>query len=195
MTAISRPGGPPRGQVVVLNGPSSAGKSSLARELQATLPRAYLHVQLDAFRAMEPLGYFSQVPPELRDLRVAALCRAMNATTAEYARHGQNVLLDHVLPAEAWKYLAEDLAGFIVLLVGVRCSLEVLEARERSRGDRPRGLASSQVRQIHADRAYDFEVDTSHRSPADCAAQVRGWLESNPIPNAFAASGRQHGPI
>lgn len=114
----------------------------------------------------------------------------MNATAAEYARHGQNVLLDNVLPAEGWNYLAADLAGYSVFLVGVHCSVEVLDARERSRGDRPLGLASSQAGKIHANRVYDFEVDTSHQDSIECAARVRAWLESGPISKLFARSQR-----
>ena len=195
MNTVPRPDLPSGGTIVVLNGVSSSGKSSLARELQASLSRAYLHVQLDTFREMEPPGYFSLVPPDLRVLRVAALCRAMNATAAEYARHGQNVLLDHVLPPEGWMYLAEDLAGFSVLLVGVHCSVEVLDARERSRGDRPLGLAASQAGQIHTDRVYDFEVDTSHQDSLECAAHVRGWLESGPVANAFRNAERESAAV
>lgn len=119
----------------------------------------------------------------------------MNATAAEYARHGQNVLLDHVLPAEGWKYLAVDLAGYSVLLVGVHCSVEVLDARERSRGDRPLGLASSQAGKIHANRVYDFEVDTSHQDSVECAARVRGWLESGPVASAFQNTERKSAAV
>jgi len=115
----------------------------------------------------------------------------MNATAAEYARHGQNVLLDHVLLAEGWTYMAEDLAGINVFLVGVHCSAEVLDARERSRGDRPFGLASSQTGQVHRDRVYDFEVDTTHQSPTECAAHVRRWLESDPTARALQNSNRE----
>ncbi|MDP3760139.1 MAG: AAA family ATPase [Ramlibacter sp.] len=180
-----------QGRIVVLNGPSSAGKSSLARALQECAPDPFLHVQLDVFRDMEPPGYFRKGQPEVSALRLAALCRAMNATCAEYARHGQNVLLDHALPAQGWRYLAEDLDSFAVLLVGVRCSLEKLEARERSRGDRPIGLAASQVLEIHAGRSYDFEVDTTARSVGDCAAAVGEWLAGLPRPTAFPEVVRQ----
>ena len=195
MKVIPRQSLPAQGQIVVLNGPSSAGKSSLARELQSCLPRPFLHVQLDAFRDMEPGGYFQKGQPALTALRLAALCRAMNATSAEYARHCQHVFLDHVLPAQGWKYLVEDLCSFEVLLVGVRCSLEELEARERRRGNRPLGLAASQAAEVHAKRSYDFEVDTSAAGVSDCARSVREWLAGNPRPAAFSELVRQHAAV
>ena len=180
---------------MVLNGPSSAGKSSLARGLQERASDSFLHVQLDVFREMEPAGYFRKGQPELSSLRLAALCRAMNATCAEYARHGQNVLLDQALPAQGWRYLAEDLAAFSVLLVGVRCSLEALEVREQSRGNRPLGLAASQVFEIHAGRSYDYELDTTARSVGDCAAAVGEWLAGLPRPMAFPDLVLQHAAV
>ena len=147
------------------------------------------------FREMEPAGYFCKGQPEVSALRLAALCRAINASCAEYASHGQNVLLDHVLPAQGWRYLAEDLASFSVLLVGVRCSLETLEVRERSRGNRPIGLAASQATEIHAARSYDFEVDTTTRSVDDCVSAVGEWLASLPRPVAFTGVVRQHAAV
>jgi chloramphenicol 3-O phosphotransferase len=180
---------------VVLNGPSSAGKSSLARELQTSAPDSYLHVQLDAFRDMEPPGYFRKGQPEVSALRLAALCRAMNATSAEYVRHGQNVLLDHALPAQGWHYLTEDLASYAVLLVGVHCSLETLQIREQCRGDRPIGLAASQALDIHEGRSYDFEIDTTARSVHDCTAVLAEWLAGLPPPKAFPELVRAHAAV
>jgi chloramphenicol 3-O phosphotransferase len=43
--------------ILFLNGVSSAGKTSIARVLQHTLPESYLHVQLDSFEAMLPERY------------------------------------------------------------------------------------------------------------------------------------------
>jgi chloramphenicol 3-O phosphotransferase len=165
------------GRIVVLNGASSAGKTSIARELQRMLPVAYLHVQLDAFRAMEPPGYFEGIAPELRKLRVTALCRALNATAAAYARHGQGVLLDHAVPPDYWPLLMEDFTGLPLVRVGVHCDPVVLAARECVRGDRPLGLAASQVESIHASRCYDLEVDTTACTPVECAQRIRAHLE------------------
>ena len=185
-----------KGRVIVLNGPSSSGKSSLAQALQQRFAQPYLHVELDAFRAMEPPGYFETGNSAQSALRIAALCRALNATTtAEYARHGLNVLLDHVLPPAGWKYLAEDLVEFSVFLVGVHCSLPELQARELLRGDRPVGLAASQVSAIHRDTEYDFTVDTSESSPGECASAVFDWFASGPTPDAFAKVVKRHAAV
>lgn len=57
MTGGGAPGGGPApscGQIILLNGASSAGKTTLARALQATLEQPYDLVQLDAFEDMTP---------------------------------------------------------------------------------------------------------------------------------------------
>jgi len=130
---------PNPGTVIVLNGASSAGKTSIAKALQTKLGTPYLHVQLDAFRAMEPPGYWDaweQWAPGVLDVRLAALCRAMHAAVAELSRHGQGVIFDTVLDKrDVWHYLLEDLAHCPVCLIGVMCSVQELSRREQMRGD------------------------------------------------------------
>lgn len=170
------------GTVIVLNGTSSAGKTSIARALQARLDAPYHHVQLDAFRAMEPPGYWEaweQWAPGVLDIKLAALCRAMHAAVAELSRHGLGVIFDTVLDkSDVWHYLLEDLAHCPVYLVGVVCSVEELSRREQMRGDRQPGLAARQAPFVHADKKYDFQVDTTDCSADQCAAEIVQWLAS-----------------
>jgi len=67
----------------------------------------------------------------------------------------------------------ELLAGFEVFTVGVFAPLEVLEARERQRGDRLIGLARWQYHRVHRGMAYDLEVDTGRATPLACAAVIK----------------------
>ncbi|VWD57624.1 putative chloramphenicol resistance protein [Burkholderia lata] len=172
------------GAIVVLNGPSSAGKSTLSRYLCENLDEHHLHVELDVFRNMEPPNYWA-VEKSLARIRVAALCRAINATAATFSRHGQAVIVDHVLSTDAWRYMLEDLVDLPVFLVGVFCSLDVLIDRERIRGDRKIGLAGSQYDTIHVGRHYDYVVDTSSANEIDCGQSVLEWLQSGPTSIAF----------
>ncbi|WP_175779354.1 chloramphenicol phosphotransferase CPT family protein [Burkholderia anthina] len=181
---IAKPSSP-YGPIIVVNGPSSSGKSTLSRCLRDELPEHHLHVEPDAFRNMEPDGYWD-VDTGLAQVRVAALCRAINATAATYSRHGQAVIVDHVLSDDAWHYMLEDLVGFPVFIVGVFCSLEKLIERENMRGNRQIGLAASQFESIHAGRQYDHVVDTSSSSALACAQSIAEWLSSRPVPVAFA---------
>lgn len=174
------------GRVVVLNGTSSAGKTALAVALQRAAPELQLvHVQLDAFRAMEPPGYWSSDYVEQGALRVEALCRAINSAVAQFARFGQNVILDYVLTPTACRFLVEDLTVYELLLVKVECSLEQLALRESRRGDRTPGLAKSQLDSVHAACSYDFEVNTTFNSPPELARMLATWLRTRPRPEAI----------
>jgi chloramphenicol 3-O phosphotransferase len=65
------------------------------------------------------------------------------------------------------------LAGFTLHLVGVFAPLDVLEARERARGDRLIGLARGQYDRVHRGKTYDLEIDTSTATPAECAERIK----------------------
>ena len=177
------------GNIIVLNGASSSGKTALGRALQSQLPTQYQHLQLDAFRSMEPTDYWDgwkSQPTEAVERKVAALCRAMNAALSEYSRHGQGVIFDTALSnTDSWRYVLEDLAGLPVYLVGVTCSVEELSRREKGRGNREIGLAARQSEWIHTNKEYDLLVDTTASHPGHCAAEIAGWLKNNPVPHAF----------
>ena len=64
------------------------------------------------------------------------------------------------------------MAGLDVVWVGVHCPTEVIEQRERDRGDRIVGQARGHAHLVHSWTGYDLEVDTSLLSPEECAASV-----------------------
>lgn len=171
------------GLVIFLNGTSSSGKSSIARELLPVLDDTYFHMPVDAFHAMRARRDFT--PGELR----SALRRTwmgFHRAVAGMAAGGNNIVVDHVL-SEQWRLL-DCVALFVpedVVLVGVHCPLPELERRERERGDRPPGLAARQITQVHAHGLYDIECDTGTTSPADCARQIKDFLPHRPAPTAF----------
>jgi len=51
--------------------------------------------------------------------------------------------------------------------------LEVLEARERQRGDREIGLARWQHERVHRNIDYDLKLDTTRATPLECAERIR----------------------
>jgi chloramphenicol 3-O phosphotransferase len=191
MPTVPRHTLPALASIYVLNGTSSSGKTSLARALQARLEAPTQHLQLDAFRGMEPNGYWEawdQQDPRLVALKHAALCRAMHAALTEYVSHGVDVIFDTVLwHREDWRYLLEDLDALPVYLVGVNCGLDEISRREQLRGDRDLGLAAGQFKAIHTGKVYDFQVDTTAASSEQCAGEVLDWLGTRPQARAFKA--------
>jgi chloramphenicol 3-O phosphotransferase len=63
-------------------------------------------------------------------------------------------------------------AGLDIFTVGVTCPLEVLEARERERGDRVLGRARGLMEVVHEFCSYDASVDTAALSPEACVATI-----------------------
>lgn len=166
------------GQVIVLNGTSSAGKTSLAEALLEVLPTPWFHLGVDVIGAMRAVG-------RTRELREPALGQVLDRTRAGHAgavaamaRAGNDVVADVVLGKPerlvTWLTVTEGLA---VLFVGVTCPLEALERRERARGDRHPGQGAAQLALVHAHGRYDVVVDTSTDGPVACAERVAERLE------------------
>jgi chloramphenicol 3-O phosphotransferase len=187
------------GRIILINGTSSSGKTTLVKGLQATLPDLWLEMGIDRFAYALPgrvLGQptwpqlFRYVRPEGESdgpftIETTVLGQrfisGIHATAAALAAAGLNVIVDHVLLEEAWlDECSRRWAGFAVLFVGVRCPLDVILQRELKRQDRTLGQAEAQFAVVHrwADR-YDVEVDTSVLTPDEAVAQVASALAAN----------------
>ncbi|MFH9423759.1 chloramphenicol phosphotransferase CPT [Streptomyces sp. NPDC017529] len=177
----------PRTDVVVLNGGSSSGTSTLVRQLQEILPRPWLTFGVDSFiEALPP----SLVTPEASatapglglapdgSITVGPVFRTLQDDwrqgVAAVARAGTGVLLDEVFlgggaSQEPWRRALE---GLSVLWVGVRCAPATAAAREAARGDRVTGMAASQAELVHRGVHYDMEVDTTGTDTLTCARRI-----------------------
>jgi chloramphenicol 3-O phosphotransferase len=112
--------------------------------------------------------------------------------------NGNAVIFDHVLHDEAMHQSCRSaLAGLDVLSVGVTCPVEILEQRERARGDRVLGRARGLAEVVHSFMSYDVTVDTGAMSTAQCVAAVLVALEAADARTAAAGhprSGRRRSP-
>ncbi len=183
----------PEGKIILLNGASSSGKTSIVHALQSSLDEPYLEAGIDKFLFMLPhaylmtphlwhqvIGYERGASGEL--LPKAGphghrLMQGMHRAIAALANTGNNVVADHVLLDSLWLSDCLDaFEGLEVLFVGVMCPIEVLEAREKERRDRTLGQARGQAEIIHRKCIYDLEVDTSQLSTDACAQQIKARL-------------------
>jgi chloramphenicol 3-O phosphotransferase len=195
------------GRILVLNGTSSAGKTTLANALQKALPDQYELVGLD-------LTLWS-LPPELvvvtddvghapvegwlvpiRDgvqialptagPRALELLEIMYATFAARADAGENLIVDDVLwhphaHAMAVAHFAERDAW----LVEVYCPIDVAVEHEKQRSDRALGGAALFFEPVYRHGIYDIRVDTSLLTPEEAAQQVISALSAGGSPTAF----------
>jgi len=181
------------GTIIILNGTSSSGKTSLVKALQQILDEPYLDAGIDRFLWMLPKRYLDRpLWDEVLGLAVKAgptghtLMSGMHRAIAALSRAGNHVIADHVLVERQWLQECADLFGDLpAFFVGVRCPLEILEQREKSRIDRTLGQARAQFDLVHAHGIYDLEVDTSVSSPEECALQIKKRLQDGTPPSAF----------
>ncbi|MFI9787110.1 chloramphenicol phosphotransferase CPT [Kitasatospora sp. NPDC051984] len=169
-------------RVIVLNGGSSSGKSSIARALQAQLPEPWLTFGID--------GLIEAMPPELLagdagielggdgTVTVGDTFRRLEAAwmagVAATVRAGAGVIVDDVFlsGSESQQRWREALLGLDVLWIGVRCDPAEAALRERARPDRTTGMAEDQAERVHQGVHYDLEVDTTRTRPTECARAI-----------------------
>jgi chloramphenicol 3-O phosphotransferase len=168
--------------VIILNGGSSSGKSTIARNLQRILPGLWLLSGVDDLIEAAPQQRIEdgslirfkddgqvEIGPGWRDLE-----RCWYTGLAAMAASGSGIILDEVFldGPRSQERLRLVLGNLEILWVGVRCDSEVATAREALRQDRVPGMAESQAAVVHEDVEYDVIVDTSHASPETCAAEI-----------------------
>lgn len=194
------------GNIILLNGSSSAGKTTLAKALQEIMEEPYLHTGIDHFLASVPqqrlfvyddvnamttdgwlLVFRNGVLVQVPRLGPTALklLNGMYQAIGALADAGIDVIVDDVIYDPRVLQLAVNaLSERNVLFVGVRCPLDVVIRREQERGDRAGGAALFHSL-VHGHGCYDLEVDTSLNHPQECSAQVKAAIESNLPRTAF----------
>ena len=154
--------------VILLNGPSSAGKSSIAKTLWQKLHDrgSAVIISLDNYLQMsasEPIwedDVFSIMPRMCEDIQAAL-------------RGGKMVIIDHVITsARIYHVLNDAVAGFQMKTVLVSCDVEMLRRREAERGDRCAGSAEASLQYLYPKTGYDLCVDSSDASSAALAEKI-----------------------
>jgi chloramphenicol 3-O phosphotransferase len=187
-------------EVIVLNGGSSSGTSTLARRLQSLLGATWLTVGVDDLIRALPGGenvdqqISSFVGGGLPPGRLSGIEFAPDGSVtvddayrrsegawyqglASMARCGTGIIDEVFLGGRAsQERLSRALSDLAVLWVGVRCDAEVAEARERRRHDRVPGMARRQAEQVHQGVVYDLVVDTTSTNAVECAQTITDYL-------------------
>jgi chloramphenicol 3-O phosphotransferase len=161
---------------IVLHGPTSAGKSSIAEALQANAPVPAFHVSLDAFVTMA--NRRDMRTDEERDLAYHIHCENLRSTLARVAETPFEIILDLVLRDQTeLDATLRALAGRRTYLIGISAPLETLESREQAREDRGSGMAREQAGHPAYAQPYDLLIDTSTDTPSSAAAAIRRLIK------------------
>lgn len=176
------------GRVILLNGASSSGKSTLARAVQARIDEPFWHVSIDHLRdaGVLPLDRIRNGEFPWAGLR-EAFFEGFHRSLPAYAEAGNSLIVEHIVETRAWlRRLLVLLAGIDVFFVGVHCDLAELERRERARADRPLGDARRDFETIHDHAFYDLELDARQPPDANAYRMIEAWRGRRP-PLAFQA--------
>lgn len=161
--------------IILLNGTSSSGKSSLAEALRKTLPEPYFLFGIDNFLEKSlPLGLNFDNEDDFQHVNtgISAFHEALGAMAA----HIPFMVVDHVLHSKAWfNAVANALAGWPTYVVQVKASLKTIEERESARKDRKPGTARAQYDIVYS-LPYDLTVDTDLYTPDHCSKHVQKHL-------------------
>lgn len=189
--------------IIVLNGAPRAGKSSIAQALATSDSWVCLGVD-ETMAALAPheLPGLGLRPggerPDL-ELSVRAQYRDLYRRVVAASRH-TDVAVDvghhdsYSQPLHTLADAANQMRGHHAFLVGVRCPIEeIMRRRDRSGagyvGSASDGVVPEPVRRwqdaVHQPGVYDLEVDTSLRSPQECAADILDHVATHPA-HAFA---------
>jgi chloramphenicol 3-O phosphotransferase len=167
--------------VIVLNGTSSSGKTTIARALQNVLaPRIFLNFSIDSILYTLPPAILERLGRGDHDaaLDVPALVRAYYGCVRELLAQRHDLVIDNAVTSSSRAALLhEAVAGHDALIVGLTCDAATLEARERQRGDREPGMAVKQARTIHDWLRYDLMIDTAALSPEEAAGRIVAALQ------------------
>src|SRR5689334_10794879 len=125
--------------VIVLNGASSSGKTTVARAFQEAAPRVFLNFSIDSILYALPESAVERIRrgADIADLHLPELVRAFYACVRQLLQRGHDLVIDHAVTARYHvEALLEAVEGHDVLLVGINCPATVLRERELQRGDR-----------------------------------------------------------
>ncbi len=164
-----------RGRIILLNGTSSSGKTTLARALRAALAEPFCYYASDqladgGFRATRQKVRHAG----LRDER-ARFFDGFHRSIVAFAEAGNDMLVEHIVEELHWaQKLKELFTPFDTFWVGVHAPLAEIERRERERGDRTIGEARYHLK-THDYCRYDIEVDTTQPNDSVVATIIEAW--------------------
>ena len=190
------------GKVIILNGPSSSGKSSIQREFQKlVMPNLWGKIGIDTlfdmpmpditpenmeiWQSPNPIRWVENGKDEngnpVITLKVGEqgnrVAYAMNSAIAAYAKSGSNVIVDYIAYDQDWiNHLVKELLDITTYWVAVRISLETLEKREAARGTSPVGHARSHYNTVYGDRHYDLEVNSEDSTSLEIATEIFDFI-------------------
>ena len=170
-------------QIILLNGASSSGKTTLARALREKLPVPYFYYSSDQLVEADVLPNVDRSTTDtpwswntIRPRFFAGFHRSIAAFATE-----NRLLVEHVVEYREWlDELVSLLCSFKVFYVGVFCPVEEIDRREGERGNRWKGEGRGHILDgIHTWSGYDLTVDTFEFTPDENSLKILEAISQN----------------
>jgi chloramphenicol 3-O phosphotransferase len=170
-----------KGNIIILNGVSSSGKTTLAKILQKRMPYPLYHIDVDTFCLMTPEKYYD-TDWSVQYKFVSKMFHAVKL----FSDMGFNLVVPCVFleDGDFLKNCVILLHTYPVLFVHVKCPVEELRRREKERGDRKIGDAEDMISTLVPKDTYDITVDTFISPAEECADKI---IELVNNPDKFTA--------
>lgn len=193
------------GKIIILNGPSCAGKTSIQKAFQSLMlqeDKYWIRLGIDSLFdsplpeiTLDNMDYWSSrnnlrwvetvkdtegntIVPLKIGVEGEKVFYGMNKAVKGYLDAGNNIILDYIAYEKKFIFdLLKILDTFDVTLVKVNISLEELEKREIKRNTSPQGHGRSIYFTLHDDIIYDLVVDSEKNSPDEIAIQIKSFIE------------------
>jgi len=171
--------------IIIINGTSSTGKSTLSQELQKSLGDGWLNFNTDGYLSMlgpkflglhpdnpelchpNEICYAKKHPDGTYEIVPGPLCSKLYRTIPDIlallAEQGFNIIADSFIPTledlNAYKDKL-DKPGGGVLFVYLYAPQDVILTREEGRGDRLKGSALHWLKSFECEKGHDLIINT-----------------------------------
>ena len=165
------------GKLIIINGASSSGKTTLALAAQKQFDIPFLRFSFDLLLDHNALpldqirnGTFSW------DLMRPSVFKGIHQCVPALATAGNNVIFDHIIETKGFLHELIQLTSELdVFFVGLHCSLSELERREIQRGNRRSGGARTDFETVHKITSYDLELNSENPVEENAKRLIEAW--------------------
>ena len=158
-----------KGMIVILNGVSSSGKSTLAKMIQDRSGFPFYRLDIDDFILMAPEKFNDY---DNKDFSVQFKFSSKFFHVVKlYSDLGFDLIVPYMFfkKSESLLEFKELLCGYPLLIVNIYCPVDELQRRENVRRDRKIGSASEQLALLETEFPNSISVNNYETTSENCA--------------------------
>lgn len=193
-----------KNKIIILNGVSSAGKTSITKEFQEIADGCYYNLRMDRIHSFLPrkhtiYGDHKNADPNFENSLTEENKKGfyfnenLNFCKGEYAlaidedyldliymlaKKGRNIITDLLsLDKSHTTYMKNMFKEFDTYFIKVHCDIDELRRREIKRGDRTVGTAEKQQELLDKnDFEYDYVIDSTYKTSVELAKELNEFI-------------------